>query len=289
MVVPSNCHSIVALQILTVSTWHFRVQLYLKWYWDVCWEGTVSCHISAPTDSTGAHRGPLALESLALLALEQALAWKRPKPWENKRTTTNHYASFPNLTCRGFPPNVGHVWAPSTSGSSWQRSKANVSGLLSFSLRMSDAASDAASCNSHILWKVHLHPLAMSHYTRYTPTYYAHCLPCLFNHSASESLSTVVGFFLAFSSFFSFLSTFFAGFLAVLLRVSFSCCQVAYTKKLTNATQSQCATASGTPERHLSDHAIWLSENSWHGSAQFPFLVLCAGSWHKQVSSLALR
>lgn len=68
--------------------------------------------------------------------------------------------------------------------------------------------------------------------------------------------------------FLLFLISLFAGFLAVLLRASFSHCQVAYNK-LTNSTQRQCARASGTLERHLITQSD--SANS-HGSTQYSWL-----------------
>ena len=68
--------------------------------------------------------------------------------------------------------------------------------------------------------------------------------------------------------FLLFLIGLFAGLLALLLRMSFSRCQVAY-KKLTNSTQSQCERASGTLGK-ASDNRSDLA--NIHGSTQFPFL-----------------
>lgn len=51
-------------------------------------QGPAMSHFSSNRLNRSSQR-PLALESLALLALEQALAWKIPKPLENRRTITN--------------------------------------------------------------------------------------------------------------------------------------------------------------------------------------------------------
>ena len=143
MVVPSKCYGIAALQILTASTWHFYPELlYFKWCWDVCWEGTdrprpnigkdPPCHISAPIDSTGARSG--------LWHWNLWLFWLWSRHWPEKFRSHWKTQDEPLRTFPGFPPDFGHVWAPSTSGSSWQRPDANVSGLHCFSPRISDAA-----------------------------------------------------------------------------------------------------------------------------------------------------
>jgi hypothetical protein len=113
-------------------------------------------------------QGPLALESLALLALEQALAWKIRSHWK----TDEPLRTFP-----GFPPDVGHVWAPSTSGSSWQRPDANVSGLHCFSPRIMNLKNPLAPMSRYI----------------YILTIYSHILtthiafPVFFNHTVPRN------------------------------------------------------------------------------------------------------
>ena len=149
--------------------------------------------------------------------------------------------------------------------------------------QMQMSAACIALARGSWIWKTHLPPcLAIYIYTHYILTYinYTHCLPRLFqSHGASESLSTVVGFFLeAFSSLFSsFLSAFLLAFL-----LSFSG-RVFHTAKLLT-TNSQIPPKDNVQELRELWKGIWsrnltqqivMAQLNTRGSTQFPFLALC--------------